>query len=262
MIKNTEYSITYSVWDKTDGSIVTGDAANHTCKISMDGNALTACTNTTYEIGNGLYKIVLTAAETHCDTLTLVVTSSTPGVIIPPVQMSFDAAVDLPAMSDNITAIKARMPQTGTISTLTARDVWLQDLYSLPESNTIGVCYAHTFMTNIPEQVWGRTIIPLGHTDESYGTEKVQVGAGVILSALAVKNDSTNRVEIFTTNTAIDQAIAYNSDNNSRLQTLQTQLESLNTNQNSLTVSDIWNHTTRTLTSTIPTVSDIQSGLA
>ncbi|MDO5112855.1 MAG: hypothetical protein Q4E67_00610 [Planctomycetia bacterium] len=124
MIKNTEYTITYTAWDKTDGSVVTGDVANHTCKISANGATLTTCTNTPEEVGSGVYKIVLTAAETNADTLTLVVTSSTTGVIIPPIQMAFEEPTEITAMEENIAAIKAVMPESGTVSTLTADEVW------------------------------------------------------------------------------------------------------------------------------------------
>lgn len=262
MIKNTSYTITYSAWDKTDGSVVRGDVANHTCKYSVPGSALVLCTNSPSEVGNGVYRIVLTASETNCDTLTLVVTSTTPGVIIPPVQMSFDANIDMATMSENITAIKDRMPQTGTVSTLTARDVWMHDLYCMSDSSTAGICYAHTFVTGIPEQVWTRAFIPLSHTDASYGSTTVSVSAYRILSALAVNNDTTHKVEPFPSKATVSQALAYCSDNNSRLQELQADIEILGSGQNSLTAQEVWEYTNRTLTSEIPTVSEIQSGLA
>jgi hypothetical protein len=68
-------------FDATDGSAVTGDAANITAKISKDGAALTATNDTNpTELEDGLYEFDLTQAETNAYELLLSPESSTADV--------------------------------------------------------------------------------------------------------------------------------------------------------------------------------------
>ncbi|MDO4629802.1 MAG: hypothetical protein Q4C70_11520 [Planctomycetia bacterium] len=89
MLKNTSTTITYTAWNSSDGSLYSGDASNHTCRLSRDGGTFASASNTPVELGNGLYALTLTASETNTDFLTLSVSSSTVGVVIPPVQVTF-----------------------------------------------------------------------------------------------------------------------------------------------------------------------------
>lgn len=87
MIKNTSCTVTYVAWDSTDSSLCSGDAANHTCQISQNGGAFVTAVNSPSSLGSGVYALTLTASETNTAFLTLSVSSSTSGVIIPPVQI-------------------------------------------------------------------------------------------------------------------------------------------------------------------------------
>ena len=55
--------ITFTLQSITDGSFLTGQAANTTVYISKDGGSYAATTNAVSEIGRGSYKVTLTSAE-------------------------------------------------------------------------------------------------------------------------------------------------------------------------------------------------------
>ena len=57
MIKNTSYCVTYSAWNSSDGSLCSGDAANHTCRISQDGGEFVTASNSPEELGGGVYSL-------------------------------------------------------------------------------------------------------------------------------------------------------------------------------------------------------------
>ena len=61
--------IQFTLQSTTDGSFMTGQASNTTVYISKDGGAFAATTNAVSEIGRGLYKVELTAAESAFTTL-------------------------------------------------------------------------------------------------------------------------------------------------------------------------------------------------
>ncbi|MDO4574047.1 MAG: hypothetical protein Q4D98_02410 [Planctomycetia bacterium] len=90
MLKNTDCTVYYSAWDGLTGMAKTGDVAHHTCRFVRDGGTLTVCANPPSEVGNGVYQIALTAAETDGSMLTLVVTSATENVVCPAVSFTFD----------------------------------------------------------------------------------------------------------------------------------------------------------------------------
>ena len=127
MIKNVATTVTYTLYNTSDGTVVVGDVSNHTCKISRDGGTLTTCTNTPSEVGNGVYKITLSASETDCAFLTLVVTSSTMGLLAPPISLTFDdvslykaAIPDDYAKATTLTAVQnsvGALPSAASITT-------------------------------------------------------------------------------------------------------------------------------------------------
>ena len=61
--------IYFALQSDTDGSPLTGEAANVTVYISKDGGAFAATTNAAAEVGRGLYKVTLTSAESEFTTL-------------------------------------------------------------------------------------------------------------------------------------------------------------------------------------------------
>ncbi len=111
MLKNTLCTLTYTAWNATSGTRCTGDVSNHTCRISKDGGTFAAAANTPTELENGVYALTLTSSETNCAALTLSVTSNASGVVIPPVQVSFD----------DVTQYKA---DVSSIASDAAADVW------------------------------------------------------------------------------------------------------------------------------------------
>lgn len=68
------------VYNSATGLAVTGDAANITVSISLDGGAFSSVGAPT-EIGNGWYYIAPTATQTNGDLLVLKATSSTANVV-------------------------------------------------------------------------------------------------------------------------------------------------------------------------------------
>jgi len=68
-------------FDETDNSAVTGDSANITCKVSIDGAAATSLTDTNpAELENGYYVFDLAASEVNGNMLTFIADSSTSNV--------------------------------------------------------------------------------------------------------------------------------------------------------------------------------------
>lgn len=55
--------IIFTLQSTTDGALMTGQAANVTVYLSIDGAAFSASTNAAQEIGHGAYKVALTNAE-------------------------------------------------------------------------------------------------------------------------------------------------------------------------------------------------------
>ncbi|MDO4570322.1 MAG: hypothetical protein Q4D38_08065 [Planctomycetia bacterium] len=122
MLKSQLITIAYTAYNADTGLLASGDVANHTAKVSKDGASFTPCTNTPSEISDGVYKITLTATETNCNTLTLFVSSSTEGIVIPPVQCAFEDYSTLPtssAVSTLQTSVNA-LPSSASV----AQDVW------------------------------------------------------------------------------------------------------------------------------------------
>ena len=61
--------IYFALQSDSDGSPMTGEAANVTVYISKDGGSFAATTNAAAEIGRGAYKVTLTSAESEFSTL-------------------------------------------------------------------------------------------------------------------------------------------------------------------------------------------------
>jgi hypothetical protein len=86
-------TLTYVAWDRTANAGKTGDAGNHTLRWIKDGTAA-APAATPQEIDAvhvpGLYRIALTGTECTCHLGVLAGSSSTAGVTIVPVTISFE----------------------------------------------------------------------------------------------------------------------------------------------------------------------------
>lgn len=101
----------------SDGARVTGDAAQITAVISLDGAATnpTDDTNPTEISTTGLYAFTLTAAESNADTVTLDPVSATSGVFLAPVFIYTDAE-NIKSISGDSTAadnLEAQYDTTG-----------------------------------------------------------------------------------------------------------------------------------------------------
>lgn len=86
-IRGRLFSCEFSAWDANTNVRKTGDAANITVYLSLDGAAAVAATNAVSEIlladttPTGRYRVEITAAEADCNTLTVIAQSSTSNVI-------------------------------------------------------------------------------------------------------------------------------------------------------------------------------------
>lgn len=86
-------TIQYIAWDTVNNVPKTGDASNHTLRWVKDGTAA-APTNSPSEVdatnAPGVYKLTLTASETQCWVGTLCGKSSSSGVVIMPITLTFE----------------------------------------------------------------------------------------------------------------------------------------------------------------------------
>lgn len=136
MKRGVSTAITYTVWS-TDGSLLTGDAPEHTARISKDGGEYTVASGSPSEVGNGVYKITLTAGETDCSLLTLSVTSATVNAVIPPVQITFDTT------ESTVNSIPTSFPSVPSASSI-ADAVCDEYLSGHTTSGTLGAAFSAT----------------------------------------------------------------------------------------------------------------------
>ena len=106
--------IYFALQSDTDGTPLTGEAANVTVYLSIDGGSFTASTNAAQEIGRGAYKVTLTYAEAAFSTLLYapVCTGAQSNIY------QLDAAPTIPTASDNATAVWGAQTKeiTGTVT--------------------------------------------------------------------------------------------------------------------------------------------------
>lgn len=108
--------VPYKVWDSANKVWLAGDtpATNHALVVIKDG-VLSAATNTPQEVGNGLYRVLLTATEVNGLFTSLGGVSSTADAYIIPVHMLADVNTRSVALTVQYTAweISADAPKTG-----------------------------------------------------------------------------------------------------------------------------------------------------
>jgi len=163
MLKNHSTTITYTAWNSSTGALCTGDSANHTCSLSLNGGSFATATNSPSEVGAGVYALVLTAAETNADLVTLSVTSSTTSVVIPPVQIVFhdpsDYKADVSGVPANVWAYTTRglsspvsvsSASVSSIASDSASSVWSAATRTLSSSPEI----ASNSISAIVSSVW------------------------------------------------------------------------------------------------------------
>lgn len=103
-IRNQSLWVYYVAWDTAANTPKTGDVGNHTLELSKDGGAQASPTNSPAEVGDGLYKLSLTATEMDADSVALTGSSSTSDVVIP-AQIIYTESADLAAISSAIAAL-------------------------------------------------------------------------------------------------------------------------------------------------------------
>jgi hypothetical protein len=112
LLKNTAQKIHVYAYDTTTGAPKTGDAANITGSVSLDGtrNAIDDTNPDEVDATNmpGIYSFNLTAAETNCDSFALVAKSSTSNVRIEPI-IGYTTAI-VPGDSSGVSELLTRIP--------------------------------------------------------------------------------------------------------------------------------------------------------
>ena len=101
-IKNQSIVVTYFAWDTGNQVGKTGDAANHTIYVSIDGvaNAVDDTSSTEVDATNlqGAYQVTLTAAEMNGNHIMVGGESATENIIIVPISITterrYPATVD------------------------------------------------------------------------------------------------------------------------------------------------------------------------
>jgi len=176
MIKNTSYCVTYSAWNSSDGSLCSGDAANHTCRISQDGGEFVTASNSPEELGGGVYSLTLTASETNASTLTLSVSSSSSGVIVPPVQFIFH---DPSSFKADVSSIASDVWKVSSRSLTGSVEVSSSSISSI--QNGLATSSALTSLSSnvsaLPSNIWGASFRSL--------TDSVNISAA---SVSAIQN--------------------------------------------------------------------------
>ncbi len=106
--------IIFTLQSTTDGSLLTGQAANTTVYLSVDGAAFTASTNAAQEIGRGAYKLTLTSAEASFTDVLLYqpvcsgAQTNTLAIEKPTDVSALATSSDLSAVASNVSAIKEK----------------------------------------------------------------------------------------------------------------------------------------------------------
>lgn len=147
--RNSTYYATIYAIDVTTGEGKTGDAANISLFVSLDGGAPQPVTNTVVELSPvnapGSYQVLLTASEMNAESIELTGYSSTPGINIYPKSFTTVMNANLTevngelisgplALESSVQQIVSKLP-IGTISDLSLTDqvdgVTLYNIYEL-----------------------------------------------------------------------------------------------------------------------------------
>jgi len=125
MIKNTAgQKLFIYAYDTVANEAATGEAANISNQISLDGDTSAAATNSVTELDStnhpGIYVLELEQTETDADVIIITPSCSTEGVVIDPISIE----------TINQTDIETLLTNTATdIGNLTLYNVALNDLY-------------------------------------------------------------------------------------------------------------------------------------
>lgn len=245
MLKNTACTIVYITWSSTTGDVVTGDVTNQTATWSKDGGTPVTCTNAPTEIGGGVYKISLTATETNCDLGTLIVSSSTTSVVIPPqVYVFHDASLYKADVSGIPASVWSNSSRTLTSSAgASAADIWS---YSGGRTLTSSPTDLSTLQS---------TANAIKAKTDNLPSSPAAVGSAMNLtSAYDAAKTAAPTVTQIQNGLATASAV-------STLQTSVSGLPTVSQIQNGLATASALS-TLQTTVSGLPTVSQIQSGLA
>ena len=113
-IKNQALTVTYFAWDTGNSVGKTGDAANHTMYVSIDGvaNAVDDTSSAEVDATNlqGHYQVTLTAAEMNGNHIMLGGESSTSNIVIVPTSITTERG-NLATVDTNVDSV---LLQTGT----------------------------------------------------------------------------------------------------------------------------------------------------
>ena len=86
LFKNTaSQGVYFFMIDSSSGAGKTGDSAQISVTISLDGGATSASSNSVSEIGGGVYTLTLTQGETNADRVAIIPSSSTASVVGSPI---------------------------------------------------------------------------------------------------------------------------------------------------------------------------------
>ena len=272
--------IYFALQSDADGTPMTGQAANVTVYLSIDGAAFTASTNAAAEIGRGAYKVTLTSAETAFQTLLYapVCTGAQSNIY------QLDAAPVMPTVptaADNATAVWGAQTKEVTIATAqadtfatatavaniaTAAGAIKAKTDNLPQSPAaVGSEMALTSAAISAVQNGLATSSELSaletHGDSSWATA-TGFATSSDLSGLSTFNAATDTVTINSTQAAgmatatgfaTPSDIPSASDNASAVWSA----NSRTLTESALTAADVWSYTTRTITDS----PDIQAEL-
>ena len=134
MQKQCTCRVYYPVYHTSDGTLFSGDSAKHQVWYTS-GTILRLLSVNVEELDStGVYTFELPAEYTDCDTAVCIVQSATEGVVIPPIELSFQEKPDT-AASDALLGVVSSIPS------LTAAEVLAR---SLPSGITVSTALDRT----------------------------------------------------------------------------------------------------------------------
>lgn len=235
-------TIQYIAWDTVNNAPKTGDATNHTLRWVKDGTAA-APTNSPSEVdatnAPGVYKLTLTASETQCWVGTLCGKSSSSGVVIMPITLTFERLPTAAPGDTNGLPIIGVAPLTNLdakISEVKAQTDKLQfvgtDVKATLDNEAVIVgAYATNMSPSEQIQSLGYTSARAGKLDNLDASVSTRLAAASYVApdnaSIAAIKAQTDKLQFNASNQVI--ANAANLDN-------------------SAIASAVWNNATRTLT--------------
>lgn len=227
-VKNQAGQVLYFYAFDANGDPVTGDAANLSGKISLDGGAWSDLSNSISEDAYGWYKVTLSQAETNANMARVRIVSTTAGVRVNPIIVHFTTLTETRTGYLDA-AISSRASQT-SVDAIPTNPVLANDSRLDYLDTSVSSRASQTSVNAIPTNPLLTTDARLNNLDAAISSRASQDSVNAIPTNPLLANDA-------------------------RLNNLDAPI----TSRSTLTAAQVWEYATRTLTSFGSLVTDIWS---